>query len=77
MEKKIKYEKPQSMDIGKAASVLGERCSLGQDASDGCNNGNNPAVVPYCPTGNVATANCYPTGGQAGQACHDGSSPGW
>ena len=76
-KKKIKYEKPQTIDLGKAASVLGATCSVGTNASDGCNGGNDPAIIPYCPGGNVASANCYPTGGTASQSCYTGSNPGW
>ncbi|MCD4741725.1 MAG: hypothetical protein K8R67_04485 [Desulfobacteraceae bacterium] len=76
-KKKLKYEKPESMDIGKAAAVLGAICSYGNLAADGCNIGDDPDVQPYCPQGNVATGNCHPVGGTAGASCHDGGSPGW
>mgnify|MGYP006298282421 CR=1 FL=1 len=75
--KKIKYEKPQSMAVGKIASVLGATCSTGTGAIDGCGWGNDPTSIPYCDTGAIATGNCYPHGGQAGQSCHIGDSPGW
>lgn len=84
---KIKYEKPVSLNAGEVASVLGLNCSTGNDAIDicqygnsadsGCATGDDPAVIEYCPTGSVATSNCYPTGGQAGHSCNTGSNPGW
>lgn len=77
MNQKLKYQKPESVDIGKAAAVLGATCSLGIGAEDGCRNGNDPDKIAYCPTGNIATANCYTAGSTAGQSCNSGGTPGW
>lgn len=74
---KIPYEKPMSMDMGKAASVLGATCSNGDGAADGCGWGNDPTSIPYCDQGGIATGNCYPHGGTAGQSCNTGDSPLW
>ena len=77
--KKLKYEKPQSVDIGKAASVLGETCSgNGVGAVDGCKSvGNDAGVVPECrPDGGTATGPCY-AGGTAGYSCNGGNNPAW
>lgn len=64
-KKKIKYEKPQSMEIGKAASVLGASCSTGVGAADGCPDGENPQSVYVCEGGSVADSYCA-NGGDAG-----------
>ena len=76
-KKKMKYVKPESKDIGKAAAVLGATCSTGDGASDGCGWGNDPTSIPFCDTGGVATGNCHPTGGTANQSCYTGDTPGW
>jgi hypothetical protein len=87
--KKIKYEKPTSLDAGQVAAIQGASCSnVGSSATDICRDGNNaipggcgwgvdPTSQPYCDTGSVATGNCYPQGGTAGASCHDGAKPGW
>lgn len=85
--KKLKYEKPVAFNAGAVAAIQGAFCSFGDSASDacrtgeaaggGCGSGNNPTMIPYCDSGSVATGNCYPAGGNAGQSCHDGSTPGW
>lgn len=76
MKKKIKYEKPKSIDIGKAASVLGATCSSGTGAVDGCNTfGDNPYPTFNCPGGGSADSNCT-QGNTAGAYCDLGSSAG-
>ena len=75
-KKKIKYEKPASIDMGKVAPILGATCSPGSGA-DACTNGTDPATQPVCwPTGSSATANCE-TGDSAAKSCGDGNTPGW
>jgi len=84
---KMKYEKPQSMNAGQIASILGLSCSTGESADDGCQYGNyaqpgckdghDPASQPVCtPTGASASANCE-IGNTAVKACGDGNSPSW
>lgn len=87
--KKIKYEKPMSVDAGQVAAIQGATCATtGAGASDGCSTGNNaypggcnigndPTTIPYCPAGSIATGNCYPSGGTADNSCHDGGTPKW
>lgn len=82
--KKIKYEKPISMDAGQVASILGAVCRNGTSPTEGCENGNNPTVGPTCVPGNVATYYCnYGTtnttgnceGGGMARGCLAGSTP--
>lgn len=75
MGKKIKYEKPVSMDIGKAASVLGAACTnYGNDVNlQGICDGGGTATNDCNPTGSTAGSNCQ-TGGNASQMCNSGSS---
>jgi hypothetical protein len=76
--KKIKYEKPTSLDAGQVAAVQGANCSNGTAPVAGeCINGSDPAIIPYCPAGNIATGNCYTAGHTAGQSCFVGAHPGW
>ncbi len=78
-KKKIKYEKPTSVDIGAIAPVLGTVCSNGSGASGGCGIGDNPDVEPFCQsTGNNADGNCETNGNIAGKACYStGGTAGW
>lgn len=77
-----------SLNAGQIAAIQGAFCSYGSSASDkcrvglnaypgGCDTGNDPNVIPYCPDGATATANCYTLGGTAGQSCRIGNNPGW
>ena len=87
--KKYIYEKPVSLNAGKIASVLGANCSVGDNASDlcrngegadlGCGTGNNPDVEPFCEaTGATADGNCEQNGNTAGKTCYsNGGSAGW
>jgi hypothetical protein len=76
-QKKIKYEKPKSMDIGKAASVLGDVCSAGTAPTGppGCGWGNDPDTTPYCPNGANATSYCSPGGVAGFPGCFNGETP--
>ena len=84
-KKKRKYEKPVAIDTGSVASVLGNKCSNGGVATDGCVAGNDPHVAPVCQPGLTATFNCgsgttntngnCTHGGDAFGACSDGSAP--
>jgi hypothetical protein len=75
-KKKLKYEKPQSMDIGKAAAVLGDSCSNGEIANP-CVSGTDVSNEPYCPNGFNASGNCEGSGSSANKTCYPGSSAGW
>ena len=44
--KKIKYEKPTSLDAGQVAAIQGAICSHGNGASDGCRKVDRPGVDP-------------------------------
>lgn len=90
MSAKPTYEKPVAMDMGSLKPVHGAVCSSGFAAAgactstghrpdEGCGNGNDPDLIPYCnTTGNIATANCNTNGSQAGEGCNrSGSSAGW
>jgi len=82
--KKIKYEKPISLNAGEVASILGATCSVGDGASDGCVGGNDPQSAPVCQPGLLATFNCRvgttntegncDNGGSA-RGCFNGSVP--
>ncbi len=76
-DKKIKYEKPMSLDMSEVAPILGDSCSTG-NLADTCTIGNDPAVEPYCPQGAVATGNCEAFGDDAQKICYGyGGQPGW
>ena len=76
-EKKLKYEKPVSLDMSEVAPILGDSCSTG-NLADTCAIGNDPAIEPYCPQGAVATGNCETFGEDAGKTCFNyGGTPGW
>jgi hypothetical protein len=78
ISKKMKYEKPVSIDAGSVAPVFGARCSDGNSADIGtCSNGFNDNLQPLChPTGLNATGNCE-IGNGAVKACGTGNTPGW
>lgn len=82
-DKRLKYEKPMSIDLGRVAPILGDTCSVGNGAAD-CPAGMNNAMVPVCdPSGSGADNNCqvgssagtfcWPTGSGAAIWCLDGS----
>ena len=74
--KKIKYEKPTSLDAGQVAAIQGAWCSLGNGATDGCRVGDDPDIIPYCnATGDTATGSCMGNGNTAGQMCSVGGKP--
>jgi hypothetical protein len=77
--KKIKYEKPTSLDAGQVAPILGARCSVGTSPTEGCYTGNNPDIIPYClTTGATATGACETSGNTAGQTCwQNGATAKW
>ena len=56
--KKIKYEKPTSLDAGQIAAIQGASCSNGYHATSGCIGGTDPQVAPVCQPGLLATYNC-------------------
>lgn len=58
MEKKM-YVKPALIALDEVAPVCGASCP----------GGNNPAIIEWCPSGNIATAACSSNGGSAGQTC--------
>lgn len=58
MEKR-KYVKPALIALDDVAPVCGASCGWGD----------NPSVIPYCPSGSTATGNCISNGGSAGQTC--------
>ena len=78
---KLKYEKPVSIDMGRVAPVLGDRCSTGDGAAD-CSNGLDNTLVPACKVGENATDTCqnglnaatfcYPQGSGAAIGCYAG-----
>ncbi len=71
VKKNRKYEKPVSIDMGRVAPVLGDRCSNGNAATD-CGLGFNNSSVPICqPTGAAATDQCK-TGFSANPFCNAG-----
>ena len=66
--KRLKYEKPISIDMGRVAPILGDTCSVGNGASD-CPAGMNNSSVPVCnPSGAGADNDCR-TGSSAGTFC--------
>ena len=72
---KIKYEKPMSLNVGEVASVLGDVCSTGTGAADGCVDGDDPATGPVCqPAGATATYNCGNGTTNLSGNCTDGTT---
>lgn len=81
---KRKYERPIAVDTGSVAAVLGNKCSSGGVATDGCISGNDPHVAPVCQPGATATYNCgvgtvntdgnCSNGGNANGGCFTGST---
>ncbi len=82
-QKRIPYEKPVSIDLGRVAPILGDTCSVGNGAAD-CPAGMNNAIVAVCSpsgsgadndcrTGSSAGTFCWPTGSGAGVYCLAGS----
>ena len=68
--RKVKYEKPMSLDAGKIVPTYGAECNDGSQAIDGCGFGNNPDLVPACTdTGSIADTNCNNNGASAGDTC--------
>ena len=85
-KKRLKYEKPVSIDMGRVAPILGDTCSVGNGAAD-CPAGMNNAVVAVCSpagsdadndcrTGSSAGTFCWPTGTSAQVYCLAGSGYG-
>jgi hypothetical protein len=73
--KKIKYEKPTSLDAGQVPAVQGATCTgLGSSATDGCISGNNPDLGPTCKPGLNATYNCSAGTTTSAGNCSDGST---
>ena len=67
-QKRLKYEKPMSIDLGRVAPILGDTCSVGNGAAD-CPAGMNNATVAVCsPAGSGADNDCR-TGSSAGTFC--------
>lgn len=67
-QKRLKYEKPMSIDLGRVAPILGDTCSVGDGAAD-CPAGMNNATVAVCsPAGTGADNDCR-TGASAGTFC--------
>ena len=82
-KKRLKYEKPVSIDMGRVAPILGDTCSVGNGAAD-CPAGMNNAMVAVCEpsgsgadndcrTGSSAGTFCWPTGSNAQVYCFAGS----
>lgn len=81
--KRLKYEKPMSIDLGRVAPILGDTCSVGNGAADcpaGMNNATIAVCVPSgsgadndCRTGSNAGTFCWPTGSGAAVYCLAGS----
>ena len=82
-QKRLKYEKPMSIDLGRVAPILGDTCSVGNGAAD-CPAGMNNATVAVCSqagsgadndcrTGSSAGTFCWPTGSGALVHCLAGS----
>ena len=82
-KKRLKYEKPVSIDMGRVAPILGDTCSVGNGAAD-CPAGMNNAMVAVCEpsgsgadndcrTGSSAGTFCWPTGSSAQVYCFAGS----
>ena len=85
-KKRLKYEKPVSIDMGRVAPILGDTCSVGDGAADcpaGMNNSSVPVCNPSgasadndCRTGSGAGTFCWPTGFSAKVFCLAGSGYG-
>jgi hypothetical protein len=65
--KRLKYEKPVSIDMGRVAPILGDTCSVGDGAAD-CPQGMNNATVAICESGMSADNDCR-SGSSAGTFC--------
>lgn len=82
--KKLKYEKPISIDAGQVAAVQGASCSDGGFPYGRCSQGANPDVGPICQPGTTADYNCSTgstvtagnctNGGTANGNCYSGTS---
>ena len=66
--KRLKYEKPMSIDLGRVAPILGDTCSVGNGAAD-CPAGMNNAVVAVCQPAGAGADNDCRTGSNAGTFC--------
>ena len=66
-EKRLKYEKPVSIDMGRVAPILGDTCSVGNGAAD-CPQGMNNSTVAICESGMQADNDCR-SGSSAGTFC--------
>ena len=66
--KRLKYEKPISVDMGRVAPILGDTCSVGNGASD-CPSGMNNSSVPVCNPSGLSADNDCRTGSNAGTFC--------
>ena len=76
MEKKIKYEKPMSLDAGKVGAVLGQECVSGSSPTGSCTWGYDVSDQTFCPQGLAASNNCE-EGSSALKSCGAGGAPGW
>jgi len=76
--KKVKYEKPTSLDAGQVAAIQGANCSNGNVPYQGaCINGFDPAIQPVCsPSGLNSSGNCK-NGSSAQEGCSTGSAATW
>ena len=66
--KRIPYEKPVSIPMGRVAPILGDVCSVGNGAED-CPAGMNNASVPICSPNGIDASNDCRTGSRAGTFC--------
>ena len=66
--KRLKYEKPISIDMGRVAPILGDTCSVGNGASD-CPAGMNNSSVPVCNPSGLSADNDCRSGSNAGTFC--------
>ena len=66
--KRLKYEKPMSIDLGRVAPILGDTCSVGNGAAD-CPAGMNNATVAVCSPAGFSADNDCRTGSSAGTFC--------
>ena len=66
MTEKIRYEKPEALDLGGVAPIMGQSCGVGEVITG-----------PDCQTtGNDATTFCFGDGNAAGEDCSDMGSEG-
>jgi len=72
---RLKYEKPVSIDMGRVAPILGDRCSVGAGAAD-CSVGSDNTNVPSCNVGGTANRYCDAHGLSAGLTCAVGDTAG-